>query len=52
MKWPLAEALAAYEARLRKDATRDYQVEVIVWAIGAQAGSKGKKPELPAILKD
>lgn len=53
MKWPLAEALGAYEARLKNDARRDYGLEVTVWAtLAAQGASKSKKaPELPEILK-
>mgnify|MGYP005810594871 CR=1 FL=1 len=51
-RWPLAECLAAYEARLRREAARHYQMALITLAIGAQAGSKQRQPELPAILKD
>ena len=52
VKWPLAEALAAYEARLKDDAQRAYIVDYIAWNIRAQAGSKEKAPQLPAILQD
>ena len=53
-KWPLAEALVAYENKLREDAQRDYQVEYLAWAsLAATGATKRKKPpELPAILKE
>jgi len=53
-KWPLAEALVAYENKLREDARRDYQVEYLAWAsLAATGATKRKKPpELPAILKE
>lgn len=51
-RWPLAECLAAYEARLTRHAARHYQLALITWAIGAQAGSKARQPERPAVLKD
>ena len=50
--WPLAEALAAYEARLKKDAQRGYIVDFIAWNIRAQAGSKEKAPRPPEILQE
>lgn len=52
MRWPVGEALAAYEARLKRDAERAYQLDLVLWAIGAQAGSKARRPERPEILKD
>ena len=54
IKWPLAEALASYEARLRESARRDYQTEVLVWSTLAATGAtkQRKPPELPAILRD
>jgi hypothetical protein len=52
MQWPLAEVLAAYEARLKRDAQQAYIVEYIAWNIRAQAGSKEKAPKLPPILQD
>ena len=50
-RWPLAEALAAYEASLREDAQRGFMVDFIAWNIRAQAGSKEKAPRLPEILQ-
>jgi hypothetical protein len=52
MQWPLAEALAAYEARLKEYAQRNYIVEYIAWNIRAQAGSKEKPPKVPIILQE
>lgn len=51
MHWSVAEALAAYEARLKADAAREYQAELMIWAIFRQAGSKEKQPEQPEVLK-
>ncbi len=51
-RWPLAEVLAAYEARLKDHARQAYIVEYIAWNIRAQAGSKEKTPKRPAILLD
>ncbi|MBN2321298.1 MAG: hypothetical protein JXR49_19620 [Acidobacteria bacterium] len=51
-KWPVAEALAAYEAKLKEDAQRAYMVDFIAWNIRAQAGSKERAPKIPDILKD
>lgn len=48
----LREALVCYEAKLKDDARRDYEVSLVTWAIMAQAGAKAKPPELPDILKD
>lgn len=52
--WPLAEALLAYENKLREDARRDYHVEYLAWANLAATGATKRKrpPELPAILKE
>ncbi len=52
MQWPAAEALAAYEARLKENARQHYLVEYIAWNIRAQAGGKEKPPKVPAILQD
>jgi hypothetical protein len=52
MQWPLGEALAAYEFRLRKEERQSYFVEFIAWNIRAQAGSKEKPPKLPLILQE
>lgn len=51
MKWPMADALCAFESKLKQDAQRGYELDVILWAIGAQAGSKQKAPKMPAILE-
>lgn len=54
LDWPLAEALAAYENKLREDARRDYHVEYLAWAVLAATGATRRKrpPDLPAILKE
>jgi hypothetical protein len=53
-RWPLAEALVAYENKLREDARRDYHVEYLAWAVLAATGATKRKkpPEVPAILKE
>jgi hypothetical protein len=51
-RWPLAEALVAFEEKLKQDAQQGYIVEYISWNIRAQAGSKEKPPRLPDILQD
>lgn len=51
MQWPVAEALAAYEALLRRDAQQAYSVAYLAWIIAAAAGSKAKCPRRPAILE-
>lgn len=52
MAWPLRDLFLAYIARLRDTARRNYQVELLVWAILApyQKRQTGP-PDLPAILK-
>lgn len=52
MQWPLAEALLAYEARLKERAHQTYLVSYIAWNIRAAMGSKEKAPKLPAILQE
>lgn len=52
IQWPLAEALAAYEALLKRDAQQQYMVDYLAWNIRAAAGSKGKMPKPPAILQE
>ena len=54
IRWPLVEALAAYEHRLREDAEHDYEMRFLSWCILAQSGASKRKrpPQLPAILQD
>lgn len=55
IKYPLAEALIAYESRLRDDAQRDFEFSCLMYQIGCAGFSGGKglrKPEMPPILKD
>ena len=47
LRWPLAEALIAYEARQRERAEDTYRFDWLVYVIAG-----GKKPECPAILRD
>jgi hypothetical protein len=50
-RWPLGEALAAYEARLAEKARQQYMVEFLAWNIRTAAGSREKPPPVPAILR-
>lgn len=54
LRWPLGEALLAYEQQLKADAQHDYELRMLLWAALNSSGmSKRKKaPELPAILKE
>lgn len=55
IKYPLAEALIAYEARLRNDAHHDFEFSCLMYQIGCAgfSGGKGlKKPDMPPILKE
>lgn len=54
LRWPLVEALLAYEHRLRAQAQRRYDMQLLTWCILVQSGATKRKrpPELPAILKD
>jgi len=52
MDWPLRDLFLAYIARLRETALRNYQTELLVWAILAPYQKRqSKPPDLPAILK-
>lgn len=53
LRWPVEEALAAFEWRLKSRAREDYAVAVLAWASLAATGATKKKrpPELPAILR-
>lgn len=52
MDWPLRDLLLGYLARLRETARRDYQAELLVWAVLAPYQKRqSKPPELPAVLK-
>ena len=54
LKYPVGEALLAFEHRLREQAREQYQAACQIWAaLAATGASKSKRPpEPPAILKD
>lgn len=54
LRWPLAEALLAYEHRLRAQAQHAYDLRLLGWYILVQSGATKRKrpPALPAILQD
>ena len=52
IQWPCGEALAAYEARMKRNAERNHTIAYIAWVVAASHGSKAKAPKLPEILKD
>lgn len=50
--WPLREALASYEANLRRDAIEQYRTDLLCYAVQRPwAGKDSKPPELPEILR-
>jgi hypothetical protein len=53
LRYPAAEALEAFEARLRQVARQDYHMAVQVWAALAATGATKRKkpPDPPAILR-
>lgn len=52
LRWPIREALLAYEHRLKRDAEQRYTHDVIVWALLAPHQKRAPKPpDLPPILK-
>jgi len=53
-RWPLRDALLCYLGRLKERARRDYEVELICWAVRSPHMKKGgdKPPKPPEILKE
>lgn len=53
LRWPVGEALAAFEHQMRQEALRRWEMDTLLWAVLAQSGRAKKKtpPEPPAILK-
>lgn len=51
MDWPLRELFLAYVERMKSAARVAYDVDLLVWAVLAAAGSKARKPDPPAVLK-
>lgn len=52
MDWPLRDMFLAYIDRLKDDARKHYEFEVLVWAALAPHKKKpGKPPDVPAILR-
>lgn len=52
LRWPLREALASYEAKLREQAAEDYRTELLCFAVQAPYLKKdARPPELPEILR-
>lgn len=47
MRWPLAEALLAFEARRRREDIAQLQFEQLLYSIGG-----GKKPKTPRSLEE
>lgn len=53
LRWPLREALLAYENLLETEAREVYTHEVTVWSILApHQKKKSKPPKLPKILRE
>lgn len=53
LQWKVADALDAYEHRLWRQARRDYDVALQIWAALASTGASRQKrpPEPPPILR-
>jgi hypothetical protein len=50
--WPLREMFLAYIERLKRQARRSYEIDVLTWAILAPYQKRrSKAPEAPAILR-
>lgn len=50
--WPLRELFLGFLDRLRDQATRNYEIELLVWAILAPHQKRqSKPPDIPAILR-
>ncbi len=53
LKWPLREALLAYEHKMRLEASEEHRYQMLMWApIAANSVKKVKPPKVPAILKE
>jgi hypothetical protein len=48
LRWPIREGLLAYVEILKQDATDQYKLELLMYALGKMK----KPPSLPRILKD
>jgi len=52
MDWPLRDLFLAFIERLKRQARRSYEVDVLVWAVLAPYQKRQTKPPgLPAILR-
>lgn len=52
MDWPLRELFLAVIARMKEEARRQYQFDVLVWAVTAPYQKQQQKPpQLPEILR-
>jgi len=52
LDWPLADLLHAYRLKYQREARREYQDELEVWALLAPHVKKAPKPPaVPAILR-
>jgi hypothetical protein len=55
LRWPLREALLAFEQKLKREAREDYQQELMRFAIRSPwiaKSSERKPPDPPPILRD
>ncbi|MGH9685288.1 MAG: hypothetical protein ACRD4S_16960 [Candidatus Acidiferrales bacterium] len=52
MDWPLRDLFLAFIDRMKEAARRNYETELLVWAILApHQKSRTKPPDLPKILR-
>jgi hypothetical protein len=53
MSWALREIFLTYEAKMKVEARRSYEAEVLVWAtLAPHQKNPPKAPDLPKILRD
>lgn len=53
LKWPLREALLAYEHKMRLEASEEHRYQMLLWApLAANSATKVKPPPPPAILQE
>lgn len=51
MDYALRDLFLAYVERMKSAARMAYDVDLLLWAILAAAGSKARKPDPPAVLR-
>lgn len=50
LDWPLREALLSYLAAMKREASEQYKLSVLLWTIRSAFGGGGRAPRVPDIL--